>query len=280
MTLGDRMKAREASTGELLPPRMPAVLRVDGRAFHTLTRGFDKPFDSTIECCMERVAVALCREVSTARLAYGQSDEVSVLLVDYASLATEQWFGGRRRKMETVAASVATAAFGEALHEAGNPRPWPDGKLVAADDMGSRIQLIRSRIFRAHFDARILPVPEDDVCNYFLWRQQDAIRNSVLAAGQSALPRRQMHGMKCVDIRAALAELGRPWEGLSTRHRRGFSVVRSPAEAEAAWSIDSELPDFGENREYIERWLAPEANFRKDTDEANPRSASTASTFP
>jgi tRNA(His) 5'-end guanylyltransferase len=256
MTLGDRMKAREASAGELLPPRMPAVLRVDGRAFHTLTRGFDKPFDGTIENCMERVAVALCREISTARLAYGQSDEVSVLLVDYACLATEQWFGGRRRKMETVAASVATAAFGEALSHAcsalqADPSWGPDGY--------DRIQLIRSRIFRAHFDARILPVPEDDMCNYFLWRQQDAIRNSVQSTGQSALPRRQMHGMKCDDIKAALAGLGQPWEGLAVRRRRGFSVVRSPAVAEeAAWSIDSEPPDFGENREYVERWLAPE----------------------
>jgi tRNA(His) 5'-end guanylyltransferase len=263
MTLGDRMKAREASAGELLPPRMPAVLRVDGRAFHTLTRGFDKPFDSTIEGCMERVAVALCREISAARLAYGQSDEVSVLLVDYASLATEQWFGGRRRKMETVAASIATAAFGEALHEAA-----AELEASSEDEIG-RIQLIRSRIFRSHFDARILPVPEDDVCNYFLWRQRDAIRNSVLAAGQSALPRRQMHGMKCADIRAALIGLGQPWEGLAVRRRRGFSVARSPATAEeAAWSIDSEPPDFGENRDYIERWLAPEANFRKDIEDA------------
>jgi len=248
MPLGDRMKAREASAGNLLPPRMPAVLRVDGRAFHTFTRGFDSPFDGIIEACMDRVATALCEEIGTARLAYGQSDEVSVLLVDYANLGTEQWFGGRRSKMESTAASIATAAFNEALHEAWLSSLNPD-----------RSRFLRSKLFRAHFDARVFPVPTDDAINYFFWRQRDAVRNSVLTAGQASLPRRQMHGMKCDDVKVALAELGRPWEELPVRRQRGFAVARAPSSrTTSAWTIDREPPVFGEDRAYVGRWLDAE----------------------
>ena len=249
MSLEGRMKAREAAVGCALPPKMPAVLRVDGRAFHTLTRGFDRPFDATIEDCIERVALALCAEIGTATLAYCQSDEVSVLLVDYPNPATEQWFGGRRSKMESVAASVATAAFSEGLYAALG---------TCADAV--RADLLRSRLFRAHFDARAFPVPVHDAPNYFLWRQRDAVRNSVMAAGRAVLPHRRMHGMRRDGVLAALREAGSPWEDLPTRQRRGLAVVRRPTTRAAPdggavegseWFADTEPPDFGDDRGYV-----------------------------
>ena len=88
MDLGDHMKQYEASVGPMLVRRCPAILRVDGRAFHALTRGFEEPWDQILSSCMKAVALALCEEISSAKMAYAQSDEVSVLLTDYDTLST------------------------------------------------------------------------------------------------------------------------------------------------------------------------------------------------
>lgn len=94
-----------------LTPKMPCIVRVDGRAFHTLTRQCEKPFDERLIDSMAQTAVALCQEIDGAQLAYVQSDEISVLGVDYVTPDSETWFGGNVQKIVSVAASRATVAF-------------------------------------------------------------------------------------------------------------------------------------------------------------------------
>lgn len=47
--LGDRMKSYyENRSKTFLARRTPVIIRLDGKAFHTFTRGFNKPFDEAM----------------------------------------------------------------------------------------------------------------------------------------------------------------------------------------------------------------------------------------
>lgn len=228
-SLGDRMKAYEHAWRFSFPRRVPIIIRVDGKAFHTLTRGCARPFDETLMLCMDRVAVALCEEIQGAQLAYVQSDEVSVLVHGYRSIQSEPWFGNELQKMTSVSAAVATEAFNR------------DGPFASA-----------------HFDSRVFVVPEDEVCNYFIWRQQDATRNSIQMVAQARFSARELHGKNTSDMQEMLfSKVGINWNDYAIRLKRGRCAVRSVYEREGAtrhqWTIDNEIPVFSQAREYIER---------------------------
>jgi tRNA(His) guanylyltransferase len=150
--MGDRMKRYEAATQLLLPRRTYTILRLDGRAFHTVTRSLGKPFSKSFSDDMIELTKQLCAEVSGSVFAYTQSDEISILMRDFATINAEPWFGGNVQKIVSVAASLAGSLFPHA---------------------------------KAHFDARVFTIPEPvEVANYFIWRQRDCARNAVLAYAQ------------------------------------------------------------------------------------------------
>jgi tRNA(His) guanylyltransferase len=242
-SLGERMKEYEAVSRTRLVRRTPVIVRVDGRAFHTLTRGFEKPWDRTFVRCMEDVATALCQELAGARLAYVQSDEVSVLLVDYQSLGTEAFFDNQVQKIVSVAASIATVAFNRSM--ALYHRDYAAG---------------------ATFDARAFNVPREEVCNYFLWRQQDAVRNSIQGLGQAHFSPKELHGVSCDGIQELLfQQKGINWSETPTHLKRGLCVVKSDRDSRgylmggAIWRVDREPPVFSQDRSYVERHVYPQA---------------------
>src|SRR5271167_4207704 len=102
--LGDRMKRHEKATSFTLPCRTYTILRVDGRAFHTWTRGLTKPYDLDMMSCMDAAAITLCKEISGAQFAFVQSDEISILLTDFADVTSQAWFDGNIQKTVSVAA--------------------------------------------------------------------------------------------------------------------------------------------------------------------------------
>lgn len=109
--LGDRMKKYEHITRTHLTPRTPAIIRVDGRAFHTFTRGFKRPFDEVLVSAMQRTMQYLCENVQGCVLGYAQSDEISLVMVDYKKLNSAAWFDYNIQKCASIAASMATMAF-------------------------------------------------------------------------------------------------------------------------------------------------------------------------
>ncbi len=229
MNLDDRMKLYEQSVGPLLVKRCPAILRVDGRAFHTFTKQFDRPYDAFFHSCMKKAAVALCDDISSARFAYGQSDEISVLLTDYENFDTEQWFGGQVQKIVSVSASIATCAFNRPLEAEQNQ-------------------------LRGMFDARVFSVPKEDVVNYFIWRQRDAIRNSILSCGQAKFSPKRLDGCNCDTIREMLrGEHGIDWSQLPTEQRQGYAVRKQIQEEprRSFWGVDCDIPGFSDDREYV-----------------------------
>lgn len=266
MDLGDRMKQYEASVGPMLIRRCPAILRVDGRAFHTLTRGFEKPYDQMLASCMRAAAMALCEEISSAKIAYGQSDEVSVLMTDYDTLGTEQWFGGRVQKMASIAAATASLAFNAELCRIQQEIDAKIRALTCSDsdcepqctiEMG-RIRLLEKKLNRSVFDARVFNVPVDDVANYFVWRQRDAVRNSIQGLGQKHLSHSRLQKKDRNEVQDMLfKECGINWNDVPVRQKRGYAAYKTVSETPfvPAWIIDQDIPIFTQDRRFIERWL-------------------------
>jgi len=206
--LGDRMKSQyEGRTRYLLPRRTYTLLRADGRAFHTYTKNLPRPFDDGLTDDMNATAIALCESIDGAQLAFVQSDEISVLITDFATPETNAWFDGNIQKMVSIGASIATVAFNAARAARG---PLPDPKHWA------------------QFDARVFTVPDPiEVENYFIWRQQDATRNSILMVAQAHYTAAQIHGHNTAELRKMLAsDKGVTWEELPARFRLGRVVLR------------------------------------------------------
>jgi tRNA(His) 5'-end guanylyltransferase len=235
-SLGDRMKNYENVSRNYLTRRMPVIIRLDGKAFHTLTRGMDKPFDTKFIECMLGTTYALFKEVQNCKLAYTQSDEISLLLVDYNELDTQPWFDNNIQKMVSVAASLATHVFNHSF--AGD---FPE--RAAQDQFGL-------------FDARAFNVPREDVDNYFVWRQKDCIRNSIQAVGQANFTQKQLQGKSCDVIKEMLLDEGFNWDELPVKLQRGTVFTKSKYSGLTAPS--NPTPLFSENREIIEKLVFPE----------------------
>lgn len=206
-SLGDRMVAYEQPWKTVFPRRSYLILRLDGRCFHTHLRHADKPFDLGFIEDMGHVAVALCEEISGAVFAYHQSDEISVLVYDQGSNA-EPWFGGELQKIVSVSASIATAALG--ARRSGRPL----------------------------FDARAFVLPNMvEVANYFLWRERDAVRNSIAMAAQAVFSPKRLHGVNAGGMQELLhTEAGINWDDYPDACKRGQVVVRASGEKEVTFT--------------------------------------------
>ena len=117
-SLGDRMKENyENRAKTYLVRRMPVIIRLDGKAFHTFTRGFDKPYDEVFHKTMNETLRFLCENIQGCKFGYTQSDEITLLLTDYDTLTTDAWFDNAVQKMCSVSASMATMAFNKLFVE-------------------------------------------------------------------------------------------------------------------------------------------------------------------
>ena len=229
--LGDRMKAYENESRIYLDRKTPVIIRVDGKAFHTFTRGFEKPFDNILEKAMKDTMIHLCENIQGAVLGYTQSDEITIVLIDYQEENSDAWFGYNLQKMASVAASEATFAFNRAFEHHFNHWRFNMG-FPHTEDWS---EFTSARYWRyigcidkgARFDARAFSLPKFEVVNCLIWRQLDAIRNSIQAIGQSQFSHRELQGLNCDQIKEKLiADKGIDWEEYSDYHRHGVCCVK------------------------------------------------------
>ncbi len=247
-SLGDRMKGYEAVQQTSLLRRTPVIIRVDGKAFHTYTKQFDMsgaqdPFSSHMYYLMQRTAQAMVSNMQNAVLAYTQSDEISILLRDYDTIDTQQWFGGKLQKMASVSAAMATAYFN-----------WyvMDHVDVSTPHCIPVIPL---------FDARVFNVPREEVTNYFIWRQQDASRNSVQMLARHYFSQKELMNKSNSEMQDMLhATFNVNWNDLETWKRRGSCVLRNPKAYDSSTRVvaDQEIPIFTQDRDYIEKLVNPD----------------------
>lgn len=224
-SIGDRMKHQyEMRAQSHLPRRTYTVIRLDGKAFHTYTRGCEKPFDVTLSNDMQEAAIALCSEAQGAFIGYVQSDEASIVLADFATEQTDAWFDGNVQKITSVASSVFTAVF--------NAR------------RGGRL---------AYFDARVFTIPDPtEVQNYLIWRQQDCVRNSISGLAQANFSPRQLHRVSTKQMQEMLwSEKGINWSDEPDVFKNGAVVKRlSDADGRSFWS-SAAAPTFTVERPFV-----------------------------
>ena len=202
MNLGDRMKDYEQPN--YLTKRTPVIVRVDGKAFHTFTDNFDRPFDRILSESMIDAARRVFNEMQGCKLAFVQSDEASFVMTDYDKLDTQGWFGYNRSKIETISASSMTMAFNLCLR--------------LADRTGNAL-----------FDARAFNIPPEEVTNYFLWRAQDWHRNSVSMFAQAHFSQKELHGKNISELHDMLHAIGKNWTlDLNGTERNGVFLYQVP----------------------------------------------------
>ena len=218
--LGDRMKTfYENRTRILLPRKTYTLLRIDGKAFHTYTRGLKKPFDLGLMEDMNDTAAYLCKNIQGAKFAYVQSDEISILVTDFDDIVTDMWFDGNLQKMASVSASLATARFNQLRM---NRSCW-DGLDVDGYLDGDDINNFKL----ATFDSRVFQIPQSvEVENYFIWRQQDAVRNSIASVAQSLYSHRELNGKTSNEQQEMIFQRGINWNDYTSREKRGGFIER------------------------------------------------------
>lgn len=203
-TLGDRVKRYEAVSKPLLSRRTPVVVRVDGKAFHTFTRGCEKPFDKQLIKAMAYATKRTSENMQGFKLAYVQSDEASFLLSDYDTLETGAWFDNELNKIVSVTASLFTYYFNDWLRNNHNSTSTLQGVAV--------------------FDARAFNVPHDDFPNVFIWRQRDWERNSVQMLARSLYSQKELHGKNVTQLQEMIRAKGHDWESLSPSLKFGTFI--------------------------------------------------------
>ena len=263
--LGMRMKEfYEEVPKTRLVRRMPVAIRIDGKAFHTFTRGFQKPFDEILVKSMQDTMKYLCENIQGCVLGYTQSDEITLILVDYQNLNSCAWFDYEVQKVCSIASSMATMAFNkfftknvnyfEMTHEHDDTINEYCTTLVNAAEKG------------AMFDARCFNIPKEEVCNLIYWRQLDATRNSIQMVGQANFSHKELQKKSCNMIQEMLfAEKGINWNDYPTYLKRGSCCIKTTiqnpnvdikdgAYPKSVWMIDLDIPIFkGDGRDYIDK---------------------------
>lgn len=242
-SLSDRMKEYEDVSNIRLTRRTPVIARIDGKAFHTYTRGMEKPFDEILANTFQKVCISLVQQVQGCKLAYTQSDEISLLLTDWDKLTTDSFFDYRVQKMASVLASMTTMLFNKCV---------TDMVLNCTNLDKDRLALWKKKMGNAMFDARVFNLPKEEVCNYFIWRQEDASRNSIQSLGRSKFSAKQMANKSNEEVQEMLfSEFGINWNNIETRWKRGLCVER----VSDGIGTDFEIPLFKQNRNYIDKFL-------------------------
>lgn len=252
-SLGTRMKEYETVSKNYLLRRTPVIIRVDGKAFHTFTKKINHfndlsvavgPFSEKLHNVMTQTMLAMVSQIQNAKIGYTQSDEISILLTDWATLTTDQWFGGGVQKIASVAGAMAATYFNFYLE-----REFRGEFPGVVPTCIPEIPL---------FDARVFNLPREEVTNYFIWRQQDATRNSINMLGQFYFSHKELHGKNVNQVQDLLMlQKGINWNNLNTWKRRGACVIPNPnkIDSSAAFIVDREIPIFTQDRGYIEKYL-------------------------
>ena len=244
-TLGSRMKDFESITKTRLVPKVPVMLRLDGKAFHTFTKNLKRPYDDAFHECMWNAAKYLCENISGSKLAYIQSDEISLLLVDYETQETQGYFNHQVQKLVSVSAGMASNAFLISYM-----KNFPE-RFEKCLDSGTGFPV---------FDSRCWNLPKHEVENAFIWRQQDCTRNSISMLAQSHFSHKQLHKVNSNGMKDMLLnEKGINWNDCPTSQKRGVCIVQENANEQdlqkSRWMVDKEIPIFTtpEGREYIRK---------------------------
>jgi len=220
-----RMKTNyEHRNQTFLTRRTPVIMRIDGKAFHTYTRGLQKPFDVGLIEDMNNTAIYLCQQIQGSKIAFVQSDEISILITDYDRLETNAWFDYSVQKMTSIAASLATAKFNQLRLSRHLSEIWDTDA-----DNETILNLFSNNIDKlptANFDCRVFNIPKEEIANYFLARQKDTVKNSIASVAQSLYSHKELEGKNGNEQQEMIFQKGINWNDFPSGHKRGRTVVK------------------------------------------------------
>lgn len=254
--LGNRMKTYyEAVPKHRLIRRMPVAIRIDGKAFHTFTRGFQKPFDEVLGNAMVRTMEYLAKNIQGCVFAYQQSDEITLLLIDYQTFETDAWFDYEIQKICSISASMATMAFNKYFAEEIDKWAFYIDEEFGCDHVKPEYKQLLDVYNKAWekgamFDARCFNIPKEEATNLIYWRQLDATRNSIQMVGQANFSHNELQGCSCNVIQDMLHEQRDiNWNNYPTRWKRGVAWTKEKG-------IDFDMPILkGEDRKYVDELI-------------------------
>lgn len=273
--LGNRMKQYEAVSKNVLMKKTPVIIRLDGKTFHTFTKNFNKPFDQVLMSAMQQTMKYLCENIQGCVFGYTQSDEITLVLIDYPNIDTAAWFDYEVQKMVSVAASMATLAFNRIFADCA--RSWVQKRIMElrydAEEMRYKDALDKAIAAGAMFDARVFNLPPNEVVNCLIWRQSDASRNSVQMAGRAVFSHNQLQGKSNSEIQDMLmSEKGINWNDYSIPCKRGSACYKIQTTTTMPnpnpnsnkepitvmrniWIVDEHIPIFTKEPEFITKWI-------------------------
>lgn len=200
-SLATRMKNYENAFRHKLVSKIPVIVRLDGKAFHTLTAKLNRPFDENFQTSMVESAVEVAKQMQGFKLGYVQSDEASFLVTDYDTFETQPWFDYTKSKVESVSASIMSANF--------------------------TIRMEKHCGMLGIFDARAFNIPEHDITNYFLWRGKDWERNSVSMYCRSFFSHSEVNNKKRDEQHELLHSVGKNWAtDLDDKWKNGVFIIK------------------------------------------------------
>ena len=279
--LANRMKDYEKRNQYYLQKRTPVAIRVDGRSFHTFTKGFQRPFDKILMTAMQETAKYMCENIQGSKFAYVQSDEITIILVDYDTLETDCWFNYRTDKLCSISASMATMAFNKFFEK--NINDWISKNTPSFHEAWHNPE--DEKLYHAYlnaskkgamFDSRCFNIPKEEVANLIYWRQLDAMRNSIQMVGQAHFSPAKLKNKTCNDIQDMLmTQCGINWNTFTIPCKRGTACIKTEEKetikepsiyfgeqigermiVRRKWKIDYEIPIFkGADRDYIDKLI-------------------------
>lgn len=194
------------------------------------------------------------------KIAYVQSDEITLLLTDYDTIQTQAWLGGNIQKIASISASMATMAFNEAFNT--NSQQYGISLYSDNDKYGVKFYYsLKSKVGKAMFDSRVFQLPKEEVINNFIWRQQDATRNSIQSVAYANFSSKETYGKSCSELQDMLMlQKGVNWNDFSTDKKRGMAIIKESYELEdgtvrSRWIVDNDMPILTVDRNYIEKYV-------------------------
>ena len=250
--------------------QMPVIIRVDGHAFHTFTKGLKRPFDPVFMSIMQETCADLCQNIQGCVGGYVQSDEISLLLIDSATTTADAFFDYNLQKICSFAAARATLTFNRLVSETVESLIC-DAAWCHETGEGDEQECIRfhdiwaAKQNQATFDARAFNATKEEVCSYFIWRQEDAIRNSINMVAQSLYSHEELQGKSLSETQELIFQKGINWNDYSIPEKRGTFVRRFMETTETEdgvvtvrnpWYIDRKMPILTKDRDYIDELVS------------------------
>lgn len=209
----------------------PIIVHIDGKNFSKMIKNkFEKPFDKEFIDMMNNTAKFICQNVQGVKLAYTQSDEIT-LIITKSSTDSEIFFGGRLCKLQSVIAALATSEFNRHFirRQVFDKDDWSNVQVRDLDQ-----ELLDMKM--TQFDCKAWNVDTlYDAILWLLFRNIDCVRNSKQQAAQTYLSHKALEKLDTdKQIAKLLEEKNIDWNQYPDNMKYGRFIKKAVATVNGA----------------------------------------------